>query len=136
MWLLAAGLEDVDPTQGPRFTMENMAIQAALDGQRANMLLESWAAGGSKVEDRTERKRLLDQLTAEVQESMHGFDQAVTLSPFETQWTLRARLLVARALAGLERASDAVTVLRAAAELLSSKGAFLQAIAAAGYRPQ
>ena len=33
MWLLAAGLHDVDPTRGPRFTMENMAVQAALDGQ-------------------------------------------------------------------------------------------------------
>ncbi len=33
MWLLAAGLADIDPTRGPRFTMENMAVQAALDGQ-------------------------------------------------------------------------------------------------------
>ena len=33
MWLLAAGLHDIDPTRGPRFTMENMAVQAALDGQ-------------------------------------------------------------------------------------------------------
>jgi len=32
MWLLAAGLDDIDPTSGPRFTMENMAVQAALDG--------------------------------------------------------------------------------------------------------
>lgn len=32
MWLLAAGLQDIDPTRGPRFTMENMALQAALDG--------------------------------------------------------------------------------------------------------
>ena len=32
MWLLAAGLHDIDPTCGPRFTMENMAVQAALDG--------------------------------------------------------------------------------------------------------
>ncbi|MEM7222133.1 MAG: transcriptional regulator GcvA [Pseudomonadota bacterium] len=32
MWLLAAGLHDIDPTRGPRFTMENMAVQAALDG--------------------------------------------------------------------------------------------------------
>lgn len=32
MWLLAAGLPDIDPTRGPRFTMENMAVQAALDG--------------------------------------------------------------------------------------------------------
>lgn len=33
MWLLAAGLNDVDPTRGPHFTMESMAVQAALDGQ-------------------------------------------------------------------------------------------------------
>jgi len=32
MWLLAAGLPDIDPTRGPRFTMESMAVQAALDG--------------------------------------------------------------------------------------------------------
>ena len=32
MWLLAAGLPDIDPTRGPRFTMENMVVQAALDG--------------------------------------------------------------------------------------------------------
>jgi len=33
MWLLAAGLHDIDPTRGPHFTMETMAVQAALDGQ-------------------------------------------------------------------------------------------------------
>ncbi|PHQ69201.1 MAG: transcriptional regulator [Sneathiella sp.] len=32
MWLLAAGLRDIDPARGPRFSMENMAVQAALDG--------------------------------------------------------------------------------------------------------
>jgi len=32
MWLLAAGLHDINPTRGPRFTMETMAVQAALDG--------------------------------------------------------------------------------------------------------
>ena len=32
MWLLAAGLPDIDPTRGPHFTMETMAVQAALDG--------------------------------------------------------------------------------------------------------
>ena len=32
MWLLAAGLHDIDPTRGPRFTEENMAVQAAFDG--------------------------------------------------------------------------------------------------------
>ena len=33
MWLLAAGLHDIDPTRGPRFSHESMAVQAALDGQ-------------------------------------------------------------------------------------------------------
>ncbi len=33
MWLLAAGLTDIDPTRGPHFTAENMAVQAAIDGQ-------------------------------------------------------------------------------------------------------
>jgi len=33
MWLLAAGLNDIDASRGPRFTMESMAVQAAIDGQ-------------------------------------------------------------------------------------------------------
>jgi len=33
MWLLAAGLRDIDPTRGLRFTQESMAVQAALEGQ-------------------------------------------------------------------------------------------------------
>jgi len=33
MWLLAAGLSDVDPSRGPRFSEESMAVQAAIDGQ-------------------------------------------------------------------------------------------------------
>ena len=32
MWLLAAASHDIDPTRGPRFTEENMAVQSALDG--------------------------------------------------------------------------------------------------------
>lgn len=32
MWLLAAGLADIDPTRGPSFSMESMAVQAAIDG--------------------------------------------------------------------------------------------------------
>ena len=32
LWLLASGLRDIDATRGPRFTMENMAVQAAIDG--------------------------------------------------------------------------------------------------------
>ena len=33
MWLMAAGLHDIEPTRGPHFTQESMAVQAALDGQ-------------------------------------------------------------------------------------------------------
>ncbi|MEM7169260.1 MAG: transcriptional regulator GcvA [Pseudomonadota bacterium] len=33
MWLLAAGLTSIDPSRGPRFTWESMAVKAALDGQ-------------------------------------------------------------------------------------------------------
>jgi LysR family glycine cleavage system transcriptional activator len=33
MWLLAAGVDDVDPERGPGFSHANMAIQAAVDGQ-------------------------------------------------------------------------------------------------------
>lgn len=32
MWLLAAGLHDIDSTRGPRFNQESMAVQAARDG--------------------------------------------------------------------------------------------------------
>ena len=40
MWLLAAGLHDIDPTRGPRFTQENMAVQAALDGQGVALVVD------------------------------------------------------------------------------------------------
>lgn len=33
MWLLAAGQSQINPTRGPHFTQESMAVQAALDGQ-------------------------------------------------------------------------------------------------------
>ncbi len=33
MWLKAAGVDGIDVEHGPRFSMENMAVQAALDGQ-------------------------------------------------------------------------------------------------------
>lgn len=32
MWLRAAGVEEVDPTRGPRFSMSTMAAQAAIEG--------------------------------------------------------------------------------------------------------
>ena len=33
MWLRAAGLEHIDADRGPRFSMETMAVQAAIEGQ-------------------------------------------------------------------------------------------------------
>ena len=33
MWLKAAGLHNINPTRGPRYNMESMAVQAALEGQ-------------------------------------------------------------------------------------------------------
>ncbi len=33
MWLLAAGVSKVDATRGPRFSMESMMVQAAIEGQ-------------------------------------------------------------------------------------------------------
>lgn len=44
MWLLAAGLRQVDPTRGPRFTMETMALQAALEGQGVALIGDKLAA--------------------------------------------------------------------------------------------
>lgn len=38
MWLRAAGLSQVEPTRGPRFTQEAMALQAAIDGQGVALL--------------------------------------------------------------------------------------------------
>jgi LysR family transcriptional regulator, glycine cleavage system transcriptional activator len=53
MWLLAAGLDDIDPTRGPRYTMETMAVQAALDGQGValvgDMLVTNELAAGRLV---------------------------------------------------------------------------------------
>ena len=33
MWLLAAGVTGVDPTRGPRFSMDSLVLQAAIEGQ-------------------------------------------------------------------------------------------------------
>ncbi len=32
MWLLAAGVGDIDPTRGPQFSLSSMALQAAIEG--------------------------------------------------------------------------------------------------------
>ncbi|MEM9147401.1 MAG: transcriptional regulator GcvA [Pseudomonadota bacterium] len=53
MWLLAAGVSDVDAARGPRFTMESMAVDAALDGQGValvgDMLVSDHLAAGRLV---------------------------------------------------------------------------------------
>ncbi len=53
MWLLAAGLHDIEPTRGPHFNMENMAVQAAIDGQGvalvADVLVAEDVAAGRLV---------------------------------------------------------------------------------------
>lgn len=43
-WLLAAGATDVDPFKGPRFTKEEMAVRAALDGEGIALIGDRMAA--------------------------------------------------------------------------------------------
>ena len=43
-WLLAAGAHDVDPYKGPRFTKEDMAVRAALDGEGVALIGDRMAA--------------------------------------------------------------------------------------------
>jgi LysR family glycine cleavage system transcriptional activator len=54
MWLRAAGYGDIDPDRGPRFSMESMAIQAAVDGQGVAListaLIEDDIAAGRLVQ--------------------------------------------------------------------------------------
>ncbi len=44
MWLLAAGLPDLDPSRGPFYSMETMALQAAIDGQGVALVSDMLAA--------------------------------------------------------------------------------------------
>ncbi|MFQ5955784.1 MAG: transcriptional regulator GcvA [Kiloniellales bacterium] len=50
MWLLAAGVDGLDPTRGPAFSHSNLVIQAAVEGQgvtlgRGALVAEDLAAG-------------------------------------------------------------------------------------------
>ena len=45
MWLLAAGVEDIDPRQGPYFTDSALVIQAAVEGQGIALARGALAAG-------------------------------------------------------------------------------------------
>lgn len=53
MWLLAAGVRDVDATRGLRFNQESMVVQAAIDGQGvglgSNVLVADDIAAGRLV---------------------------------------------------------------------------------------
>ena len=53
MWLRAAGVDDVDVTRGPRFTIEGMTVQAAIEGQGVAL------ASGSLVSDDMKAGRLV-----------------------------------------------------------------------------
>ncbi len=43
-WLLAAGIGDVDPFKGPKFTKEEMAVRAALEGEGIALIGDRMAA--------------------------------------------------------------------------------------------
>ncbi|MBB4302143.1 LysR family glycine cleavage system transcriptional activator [Rhodobium orientis] len=45
MWLMAAGLRDIDPMRGLHFTHEGMAVDAALDGQGVALVGDRIVAG-------------------------------------------------------------------------------------------
>jgi len=38
MWLRAAGVDDIDPDQGPQFSIESMVIEAAIEGQGVGLV--------------------------------------------------------------------------------------------------
>jgi LysR family glycine cleavage system transcriptional activator len=53
MWLKAAGVDDVDPHRGPRFSMESLAVQAAIEGQGVALV------AGALVTDDIDKGRLV-----------------------------------------------------------------------------
>ena len=53
MWLRAAGIEGIDAERGPRFTIEGMTVQAAIEGQGVAL------ASGSLVSDDLKAGRLV-----------------------------------------------------------------------------
>ncbi len=40
MWLLAAGITGVDPTRGPRFSMDSLVLQAAIRNPQRTALVD------------------------------------------------------------------------------------------------
>lgn len=63
MWLRAAGVTEIDPTKGPRFSMENMAVQAAIAGHGVAL------SERSLVRDDVEAGRLVRPFGPELNES-------------------------------------------------------------------
>ncbi len=49
MWLRAAGVEGVDPDRGPRFSVENLALQAAIEGHGVALVSSALVAGDLKA---------------------------------------------------------------------------------------
>lgn len=49
MWLRAAGVEGVDPDRGPRFTVENLALQAAIEGHGVALVSSALVADDLKT---------------------------------------------------------------------------------------
>ncbi len=49
MWLRAAGVEGVDPEPGPRFSVENLALQAAIEGHGVALVSSALVAGDLKA---------------------------------------------------------------------------------------
>ena len=63
MWLKAAGVEGVDPERGPRFTIETMAVEAAIAGQGVAL------AGGALVAADLKAGRLVRPFPPSVSEA-------------------------------------------------------------------
>lgn len=76
-WLLAAGAKDIDPFKGPRFTKEEMAVRAALDGEGIALIGDRMAA------DHLASGRLVRPFNADLSTPL--VFAYFLLSPFERQ---------------------------------------------------
>ena len=63
-WLLAAGADSVDPYKGPRFTKEEMAVRAALNGEGVALI------GDHMAEDHLRSGRLVQPFSSEMSTPM------------------------------------------------------------------
>jgi len=62
MWLRAAGIKDVDADRGPRFNIEEMIVQAAIEGQGVAL------ASSALVVDDMARGRLVRPFPDEIKQ--------------------------------------------------------------------